>query len=105
MLSKLKIQFGRVDSVGETPGYISNPEVKSDSGEGSARGTLCENSETRPLYIKKARSMSGLFLYMLVTSIAIITRSFLIMGNLCAEKTTMHSKRLKVLSTFEQLSP
>ena len=46
------IQFGRVDSVGETPGYISNPEVKSNSGEGSARGTVCENSETRPLFIK-----------------------------------------------------
>ncbi len=46
---KLIIQFWRVDSAGETPDPISNSEVKPSSGEGSARGTLCENSKMRHL--------------------------------------------------------
>jgi hypothetical protein len=42
--SKFEIQFGSVDSAEETPSYISNLEVKLCCGEGSARGTECENS-------------------------------------------------------------
>ena len=55
-------QFGSVDSAGETPSYISNLEVKSCSGEGSARATECENSKMLPLYFKKTDLCWSFFL-------------------------------------------
>ena len=57
----LRIQFGSVDSAGETPSYISNLEVKSCCGDGSARATECENSKMLPLYFKKAPDLFGAF--------------------------------------------
>ena len=48
---EIDTQFGSVDSAGETPSYISNLEVKSCCGEGSARGTECENSKMHPLFL------------------------------------------------------
>ena len=50
---KFDTQIGSVDSAGETPSYISNLEVKSCCGEGSARGTECENSKMLPFLYKK----------------------------------------------------
>ena len=47
---KLIFVFGSIDSGEEIPGYISNPEVKLICGEGSARGTECENSKTLPYF-------------------------------------------------------
>jgi hypothetical protein len=46
----IDIRIGSIDSAGETPSYISNLEVKSCCGEGSARGTECENSKTLPYF-------------------------------------------------------
>ena len=43
-----KIRIGCVDRGGEIPDPISNSEVKSSIGEGSARETVCENSEMHP---------------------------------------------------------
>ena len=54
-------RIGSIDSDRETPSYISNLEVKSVCGEGSARGTECENSKTLPLYFKKPYLRIGLF--------------------------------------------
>jgi hypothetical protein len=56
-------QFGCVDSDEEIPSNISNLEVKLICGEGSARGTWCENSKMHPLYLKKATLTSGLFVF------------------------------------------
>ena len=59
---KYKYQFGCVDSGGETPSYISNLEVKSTGGEGSARETVCQNSKMHPLIFKKPLSRVAFFL-------------------------------------------
>ena len=58
---KLKLQFGCIDSAGETPSYISNLEVKSCCGEGSAWATVCENSKMHPLLYLKPLLMKRLF--------------------------------------------
>ncbi|HXH75582.1 MAG TPA: hypothetical protein VNJ08_11485, partial [Bacteriovoracaceae bacterium] len=38
----------------EIPSNISNLEVKLICGEGSARGTWCQNSKMHPLFYKKS---------------------------------------------------
>ena len=60
--SQIEIQFGCVDSDEEIPSNISNLEVKLICGEGSARGTWCQNSKMHPLFIKKALER-GLFYF------------------------------------------
>ena len=47
-LTQIEIQFGCVDSGEEIPSNISNLEVKLTCGEGSARGTWCQNSKMHP---------------------------------------------------------
>ena len=59
---KLKLQFGCVDSDEEIPSNISNLEVKLICGEGSARGTWCQNSKMHPLNYKKKPSQEGFFI-------------------------------------------
>lgn len=54
------IQFGCVDSDEEIPSNISNLEVKLICGEGSARGTWCQNSKMHPFNFKKP-SLEGFF--------------------------------------------
>ena len=54
MSSQIEIQFGCVDSDEEIPSNISNLEVKLICGEGSARGTWCQNSKMHPLNYKKS---------------------------------------------------
>ena len=111
----MKYQFGRVDSVGETPGYISNPEVKSNSGEGSARGTVCENSETRPLFFIKKEDICD---RPLANNMGLVTRLSNINNLLKSTKgshvcliyyllvlmsTTRHFMPLSSLKTLERL--
>ena len=55
------LQFGCVDRGGEIPDLISNSEVKSSIGEGSARETVCENNKMHPFYIKKPTLRVGFF--------------------------------------------
>jgi hypothetical protein len=45
------IQFGCVDSGEEIPSNIPNLEVKLTCGEGSARGTWCQNSKMHPPFL------------------------------------------------------
>ena len=59
--SQIEIQFGCVDSGEEIPSNISNLEVKLICGEGSARGTWCQNSKMHPLFFKKPRRNTRLF--------------------------------------------
>ena len=60
--TQIVYQFGCIDSAGETPSYISNLEVKSCCGEGSARVAVCENSKMHPLYLKSQRFTLAFFL-------------------------------------------
>jgi len=57
----MEFQTGCVDSGGETPDLISNSEVKSSCGEGSARGTWCENSNMHPLFLKEPLARVAFF--------------------------------------------
>ena len=61
--TQIKLRSGCIDSGEEIPGYISNPEVKLTCGEGSARGTECENSKMHPLYFKKALTSVRAFFF------------------------------------------
>ena len=49
--SKEIFHFGCVDSGEEIPSNISNLEVKLTCGEGSARGTWCQNSKMHPPFL------------------------------------------------------
>ncbi|MBD65123.1 MAG: hypothetical protein CME62_07950, partial [Halobacteriovoraceae bacterium] len=53
---------------------IPNPEVKLTCGEGSARGTECENSKMHPLYFKKALIYSGLFCFKMAMHLLFVER-------------------------------
>lgn len=60
--TQIEIQFGCVDSGEEIPSNISNLEVKLTCGEGSARGTWCQNSKMHPPFIKNALERGHFYL-------------------------------------------